>query len=190
MSVYKGSQKEGKIYYGRTKIGKVYKGNELVYQSSKSLRMYSFGGTVSNGTLISDYLVGSRDTQALMIFLAGIGGKIYKTQGILGQSGSQICYALQDSYSWDKWVPYSQTFVTNGVNVYCYYARGGGFVDASSYLVLEGATTEYVTQGFGEPTIRPASVTNEGVDAYGNGKIIAWTPQYDKIWTINGVYDV
>lgn len=188
--IYGGNQKEGKLYYGGTKISKVYNGDALVYQSSKSLRMYSFGGTVSNGTLISSYLVGSRDTQALMISLAGIGGKIYKTQGILGQSGSQICYALQDSYSWDKWVPYSQTFVTNGVNVYCYYAEGGGFLASSSYLVLEGATTEYVTQGFGEPTTRPASVTNEGVDAYGNGKISAWTPQYDKIWTINGVYDV
>lgn len=190
MSINLGSNKIGKINVGSEAISKVYKGSELVYQSQKSLRMYSFGGTVSNGTIMSSYLVGSRDTQALMILLAGIGGKIYKTQGTLGQSGSQICYALQDSYSWDKWVPYSQTFVTNGVNVYCYYAEGGGFLASSSYLVLEGATTEYVTQAFGEPTLKPTSVTDEGVDMYGNGKISAWTPQYDKIWTVNGVYDV
>jgi hypothetical protein len=189
MSINLGSNKIGKINVGSEAISKVYKGSELVYQSQKSLRMYSFGGTVSNGIVASSYLVGLRDTSALAIFLAGFGGRIYKIQGTLGQGGSQICYALQNSYSWDKWMPCSQTFVTNGVKIYSYWQQSGGFLGADAYLVMEGSTTEYVSNAFGEPTIRPVTVTNEGVDLYGNGTITPWTPQYDKIWTPSGVYD-
>lgn len=33
MTIYKGSQKEGKVYKGGTQIGRVYKGSQLVYQN-------------------------------------------------------------------------------------------------------------------------------------------------------------
>jgi len=188
MSVNYGSSKIDKIDIGSSAIGKVYQGSTLVYQSQKSVRMYSFAANIIDGNVVSNYMVGSKDANGLMLFLAGFGGKIYKTQGTMGQSGSQICYALQDSYSWDKWMPYSQTFVVNGVNIYSYWQQSGGFLGADAYLVIEGSTTEYVSNAFGEPTVGPVSITDEGVDPYGNG-ILAWTPQYDKIWTPNGIYD-
>jgi hypothetical protein len=194
MSINLGSNKIGKINVGSSSIGKVYKGSELVYQSQKSLYCYSFGGsitTANDGTqlVVSSYLVGSKDTSGTVLFIASP-GPIYKTQGVLGTSGSQICISLQDNYSWDKYVPYKSTLVINGVSVYVFYQKGGGFMDSPSYLVLEGATTQYFQNFAGEQGIdHPVSVSDEGIVAYSGANQVAWTPQYDKIWTVNGIFD-
>lgn len=197
--IYKGSQKEGKVYIGGTKIGKVYKGSSLVYQSQKSLRLYGYGN-VSDTSIY--YLIGGTTTSNPYLAMVnssepGIAGKVTITSitGTLGQSGSSATVTFYSgSSSYNSTGKYSATYNINNVILYRY------LVDNSSityrvFWVMEGSTvgsyalyTRWinVNYGFGFPS----SVGSDTFTYYWEKYQTSGTrnSSLDKTWTINGVY--
>ena len=46
-----------------------------------------------------------------------------------------------------------------------------------------------VQNAFGRELTSVYEVTTAGVKEYSSGNVIAWTPQYDKIWIPDNIYD-
>ena len=76
--IYKGSQKEGKVYIGGTKIGKIYKGGTLVYSSG-----LPSGTVIFESATPGTYTVNITSSQTYYIELVGGGGNGYYASGAM-----------------------------------------------------------------------------------------------------------
>lgn len=184
--IYKGSQKEGKVYIGGTKIGKIYKGSQLVYQSQKSLRLYSYG--INTGALCG--MIGGFTT-SFPYFQGTSNGEYYSTlttiNGTIGQPGSSISRGGQSTtygYNSSHWV--------NGILLHFYLGgtgvwRGHWVFDGSTL----GSTVLYCHYNNTDYTLGYPITANESTITY--PLINTITTSYrdssqDKTWTINGIY--
>lgn len=182
MTVFKGSQKEGKVYKGGTKIGKIYKGSQLVYQSQKQLRLYSYDGV---------YAIGGQTTSNLLCDRIA-NTTITNISGTLGTSNSSV------SINNANYPNFINTITTNGIKIHIYRytinsfngAYVMGYVMENSKVgdcALCFSLINYNTRNSGQfPTsINNTSLTYIAINSsYTNSR----TSSNDKTWTINGVY--
>ena len=179
MTIYKGSQKEGKVYKGGTKIGKVYKGSQLVYQSTKKIQLYAYGD--SRGQI---YLGGYNTTYGFVTNSnASSTDTLNSITGTLGASGSKI--KVISSLGYTAEYTYEQTLTYNGIKVFCYYMSS-----ANRTYVLEGSIPGSTTLNnfviYGNADVHPTAVTSNTMTT--NSTTLNRYSPADKIWTINGVY--
>jgi hypothetical protein len=134
MTIYKGSQKEGKVYKGGTEIGKIYKGSQLVYQSKKLIQLYVASYSEYTSGKYTYYgvsgLLGSWSTDGYVISCtykhkynpdSSIykDSKIYLVSGTFGASGSKVGSSSSSHAS------YRKTIMINGLTCYIYEGDSG-----------------------------------------------------------------
>ena len=134
MTIYLGSNKIGKINNGSTSIGKVYKGSELVFEKTKSLKLYVANYSEWTVGKYTSYnvtgLLGSWSTAGYVISCTykekynpsgniNQQSKIYLVSGTLGTSGSKVGSSSSSHAS------YRKTITINGLTCYIYHGDSG-----------------------------------------------------------------
>ena len=187
--IYKGSQKEGKVYIGGTKIGKIYKGGTLVYQSQKQLRLYGYKR--SNYEAMPCGMIGGFTT-SFPYYQSSSNGKYYapidSISGTIGQANSVVYYTsnnqLNATYRSSHWI--------NGILLHFYLGGSGtwrgvwvmdGSTVGSTLVFCHYNNTDY-TLGF--PT--SANTSSIQFPIYNAIETAYRDSSLDKTWTINGVY--
>ena len=197
MTVYKGSQKEGKIYNGGTKIGKVYKGSQLVYQKSVGLKLYCYN---AQQTLYFKYYVigGQTTSNPWMGFTVSSSyselgtAKITSITGNLGASGSKIKIE-NDSNDYS----YIDSTTVNNIALYIYH-----WTDSAAWLathiyiyVMQNSTVNSIALKedanlTGTVVKYPASIDNSQFKLWASSGNNAYGYRYsigDRTWTLNGL---
>lgn len=173
--IFKGNQKEGKIYHGGTKIGKIYKGNQLVYQSKKLIQLYVANYSEWTSGKYTYYyvsgLLGSWSTDGYVINCTykekfNPSGnvyqesKIYLVSGTLGTSGSKVGSSSSSHAS------YRKTITINGLTCYIYHGDSG-IGDPIMFVLPDSVVNNYTINNMDliitpslDLVVHPTSVTS------------------------------
>ena len=188
MTIYKGSQKEGKIYKGGIKISKIYKGSQLVYQSGPQIQLYGY--TNSDSKPEGAGMIGGMSTAFPYYYATSLNvypKTIKSMNGSLGTSGSTITYLHKTS---DYTATYNRQVTINGIKLYFYLASQTfyfgiwvmeGSIVGSTILPCDACNTRNL--GF------PNSCDSNSMTHY----VISGSATHnrnaslDKIWTLNGL---
>ena len=172
--IYKGSQKEGKVYIGGTKISKIYKGNTLLYSSG-----LPSGTVIFESSTPGTYTINITSSQTYYIELVGggAGGNWMGDSGIFGGgAGGYISGTIYLSAG-----NYTLVIGNKGTNGYPFNPGTAGG-DTTFYNQIAGGGKSRTTYAGGTCTITENTLT--GVNGNNGGQRIRANSVYDN--TISG----